>query len=49
MASPWEVTETDLDLLIQVVKADGGAQAADTLLPFAYLYFFERVRPDATA
>lgn len=31
----------------QVVKADGGAQSADALMPFAYLYIFEKVKPEA--
>jgi len=29
----------------QVVKADDGAQSATALMPFAYLYFFQKVTP----
>jgi hypothetical protein len=27
----------------QVVSANGGAQAAEALMPFAYLYIFEKI------
>ena len=33
----------------KVVSADGGAQSADALAPFAYLYVFEKVDTSAAA
>ena len=30
---------------LQVVGADGGAQAAVNLIPHAYLYVFEKIQP----
>jgi len=32
----------------KVVKAEGGAQSADALMPFAYLYVFEKVKAGAS-